>query len=100
MIRRPPRSTLFPYTTLFRSAGPVRRDHHAHPGGARGGRPALPARAGGAALRRAQAPWRPGGAAALPRGGLRPGPDRAAPAPAGAARAPAALVGAVAAGHP
>src|SRR3712207_7426290 len=36
MIRRPPRSTLFPYTTLFRShAGTVReaegkdRDHHA-----------------------------------------------------------------------
>src|SRR2546426_7705967 len=35
MIRRPPRSTLFPYTTLFRSqlvvvrevVGPVRRDH-------------------------------------------------------------------------
>src|SRR3712207_8035955 len=24
MIRRPPRSTLFPYTTLFRSAEPVR----------------------------------------------------------------------------
>src|SRR5260370_1720858 len=24
MIRRPPRSTLFPYTTLFRSLGPVR----------------------------------------------------------------------------
>src|SRR3712207_8274304 len=24
MIRRPPRSTLFPYTTLFRSDGPVR----------------------------------------------------------------------------
>src|SRR3712207_7730860 len=24
MIRRPPRSTLFPYTTLFRSAGRVR----------------------------------------------------------------------------
>src|SRR3712207_9194793 len=24
MIRRPPRSTLFPYTTLFRSAGPPR----------------------------------------------------------------------------
>src|SRR3712207_6865215 len=23
MIRRPPRSTLFPYTTLFRSQGPV-----------------------------------------------------------------------------
>src|SRR5690348_18441742 len=25
MIRRPPRSTLFPYTTLFRSRGVVRR---------------------------------------------------------------------------
>src|SRR5258708_31683203 len=25
MIRRPPRSTLFPYTTLFRSRGTVRR---------------------------------------------------------------------------
>src|SRR2546421_5858440 len=25
MIRRPPRSTLFPYTTLFRSASPRRR---------------------------------------------------------------------------
>src|SRR2546430_4464438 len=25
MIRRPPRSTLFPYTTLFRSYGEVRR---------------------------------------------------------------------------
>src|SRR3990167_7074549 len=29
MIRRPPRSTLFPYTTLFRSR------HHRHHGGAR-----------------------------------------------------------------
>src|SRR5690348_17686786 len=27
MIRRPPRSTLFPYTTLFRSAQPVRGRH-------------------------------------------------------------------------
>src|SRR5256885_6294823 len=27
MIRRPPRSTLFPYTTLFRS-GQVRHPHH------------------------------------------------------------------------
>src|SRR6266496_6253637 len=26
MIRRPPRSTLFPYTTLFRSAGPPAAD--------------------------------------------------------------------------
>src|SRR3990167_8408297 len=29
MIRRPPRSTLFPYTTLFRSRG----SHRAQPGG-------------------------------------------------------------------
>src|SRR2546429_2838875 len=28
MIRRPPRSTLFPYTTLFRS----HRNEHSHPG--------------------------------------------------------------------
>src|SRR5436305_9224429 len=27
MIRRPPRSTLFPYTTLFRSAGVVVQPH-------------------------------------------------------------------------
>src|SRR2546427_4115639 len=33
MIRRPPRSTLFPYTTLFRSLGFLheRRDHVARP---------------------------------------------------------------------
>src|SRR6266852_2339033 len=36
MIRRPPRSTLFPYTTLFRSVRPEHLDVHAHrvPGGA------------------------------------------------------------------
>src|SRR3712207_8411724 len=28
MIRRPPRSTLFPYTTLFRSGGEDQRDEH------------------------------------------------------------------------
>src|SRR5258707_12879929 len=33
MIRRPPRSTLFPYTTLFRSGL-----HEAHRGGSLGGR--------------------------------------------------------------
>src|SRR2546426_5215872 len=27
MIRRPPRSTLFPYTTLFRSPVPLRPEH-------------------------------------------------------------------------
>src|SRR5258708_21725704 len=31
MIRRPPRSTLFPYTTLFRSA-PMARQRSVHPG--------------------------------------------------------------------
>src|SRR5258708_12644916 len=46
MIRRPPRSTLFPYTTLFRSVvaqgrrGPMRRSHHdaAELAGGRAGR--------------------------------------------------------------
>src|SRR2546427_3813946 len=36
MIRRPPRSTLFPYTTLFRSEG-----HRGHPDLARAARCAL-----------------------------------------------------------
>src|SRR3712207_7916778 len=42
MIRRPPRSTLFPYTTLFRSRGPTGleqrpliQDHHVPPPEAR-----------------------------------------------------------------
>src|SRR3712207_8591674 len=39
MIRRPPRSTLFPYTTLFRS-GPGRRRRHVPPAGLRRGRAA------------------------------------------------------------
>src|SRR5689334_24433161 len=34
MIRRPPRSTLFPYTTLFRSLDGFARAVHAHPRGA------------------------------------------------------------------
>src|SRR3712207_9104449 len=38
MIRRPPRSTLFPYTTLFRSSPPVRRAGGAASGLRRGGR--------------------------------------------------------------
>src|SRR5256886_14247124 len=33
MIRRPPRSTLFPYTTLFRSRGACRADAAARRGG-------------------------------------------------------------------
>src|SRR5256885_5490605 len=54
MIRRPPRSTLFPYTTLFRSRGPEgrapldsllhRADRHAR--GRQGGVPAVPAHHG------------------------------------------------------
>src|SRR5258707_1929100 len=43
MIRRPPRSTLFPYTTLFRS--PVRRVPGPEPGPA-GRRPRRPAAGG------------------------------------------------------
>src|SRR3712207_7196841 len=39
MIRRPPRSTLFPYTTLFRSAGRTRvgREDRPHRAGLGGG---------------------------------------------------------------
>src|SRR5437764_3967210 len=33
MIRRPPRSTLFPYTTLFRSEGPLTVEIHDARGG-------------------------------------------------------------------
>src|SRR3712207_7182673 len=55
MIRRPPRSTLFPYTTLFRS-------HRAPPRDALGGDPgggARRVRDGGARLRGAPAARRP-----------------------------------------
>src|SRR5687768_18031869 len=37
MIRRPPRSTLFPYTTLFRSAGAARSADGGEPGAERAG---------------------------------------------------------------
>src|SRR5256885_8666274 len=43
MIRRPPRSTLFPYTTLFRSSGGGARG----PGRGPGGPAVLQGRAGG-----------------------------------------------------
>src|SRR3989441_12037092 len=39
MIRRPPRSTLFPYTTLFRSRGPPRAGKG--DGGGRAGEPGV-----------------------------------------------------------
>src|SRR2546427_1686117 len=46
MIRRPPRSTLFPYTTLFRSRGPGAllpdRQHRARAPADRGGEGRLP----------------------------------------------------------
>src|SRR3712207_8338814 len=44
MIRRPPRSTLFPYTTLFRSAARGRRGarRHERRAGARAGLAAVP----------------------------------------------------------
>src|SRR2546426_12307196 len=48
MIRRPPRSTLFPYTTLFRSDPRAPRTS----GGERGVRPGVPG-AGGEVLRAA-----------------------------------------------
>src|SRR5438034_4019602 len=59
MIRRPPRSTLFPYTTLFRShsrwrgPGPtVRRNRHAAPRVARHALPVFAARGLRPVLRR------------------------------------------------
>src|SRR3712207_9413122 len=66
MIRRPPRSTLFPYTTLFRS-----RAREAHP---RAHPPVRPARVVG-----------PAGPGQLPRGGHRvpQPPHPAAPGPPG-----------------
>src|SRR5260370_28858540 len=44
MIRRPPRSTLFPYTTLFRSPGAGERAAQQAAGGARLPRAAVPGR--------------------------------------------------------
>src|SRR2546426_7806779 len=58
MIRRPPRSTLFPYTTLFRSISPRRGGHELAAGHAPGRR----------AAREAAAPGRVVGAAARARG--------------------------------
>src|SRR5258708_21821975 len=46
MIRRPPRSTLFPYTTLFRSAPPA---------GCRSSSPSAPARVPAHSIHRARA---------------------------------------------
>src|SRR5256885_2703859 len=51
MIRRPPRSTLFPYTTLFRSGHVLHRLVRALPGRREGRLPAAAARAAFALLR-------------------------------------------------
>src|SRR5438876_8025849 len=47
MIRRPPRSTLFPYTTLFRSRSPRRLPPRGSPWRPSHRRPPSPARSGG-----------------------------------------------------
>src|SRR3712207_8875060 len=62
MIRRPPRSTLFPYTTLFRSPALARREGSFRPGSCPGpdGEPARP---GSAAVTRAGGSHAPSGAA-------------------------------------
>src|SRR4051794_41401489 len=58
MIRRPPRSTLFPYTTLFRSrSGRSRRLLRRRGSGARGPRTTAPRRRG-AVVRGPRAPLR------------------------------------------
>src|SRR3712207_6881689 len=44
MIRRPPRSTLFPYTTLFRSSGGGAPDKRSSPARARASKPSRPRR--------------------------------------------------------
>src|SRR3712207_6490535 len=83
MIRRPPRSTLFPYTTLFRSPGPAGRGADAaRPGRVAGRRGRLPhpvdAGAGGAGAAVAALPVPPavaGGHVGV-RGGLPAAVDR------------------------
>src|SRR6266498_3560224 len=93
MIRRPPRSTLFPYTTLFRPAAPVRHR------GPLGGRPAPAGSAGGRGriVRAAPVAYTHGGGAC--RGCLRTGdqdpprpPHRRAPPRRGPDAAPGAGV--------
>src|SRR6266496_3779600 len=86
MIRRPPRSTLFPYTTLFRSARP----QHTRRRPRRPGRRVAPGPADGAGRRRAER-HRAGRARAPAAdrrvaGHRRPGPVRAARASAPAGR--------------
>src|SRR2546430_7492012 len=61
MIRRPPRSTLFPYTTLFRSALRTQLEQLSHTAcEAHSGAPAQPARADEAAITAATLEHAPG----------------------------------------
>src|SRR2546430_283579 len=85
MIRRPPRSTLFPYTTLFRSAPGPRRGPRQEPDGgeprllrADGARPDERHFPGGGARARRRAPRGrgPGGARSAGRGGSAEGAGR------------------------
>src|SRR2546422_9493015 len=56
MIRRPPRSTLFPYTTLFRSACLRRRDRRRDHGPSGRGAPSASGTSGGRETPRGPAP--------------------------------------------
>src|SRR5690349_23724138 len=58
MKRQPPRSTLFPYTTLFRSERCVRANHVAGRAGAPGAEPPADLRLGHRFLRRQHDPLR------------------------------------------
>src|SRR3990167_11444014 len=73
MIRRPPRSTLFPYTTLFRSGRPARTaGKYAHVGGGPDGAGSRVLVVGAHALyrsRRRRAAGPPAGLGSLPRSG-------------------------------
>src|SRR3712207_4200080 len=103
MIRRPPRSTLFPYTTLFRSAA-VSGPRRARAGGQRARRD-LPVVGAGAARARygrrvgsggIRAWWdrRPGiGVAGQGAGGTAPGPDADVRARRGSADVDAEVLG-------
>src|SRR3989442_11156984 len=86
MIRRPPRSTLFPYTTLFRShrVGAAEEGADARPGEAVGLRPEHDADCGLAAVRGHRAGRDAPGAWRMGRKEAEPGfsPERAAPEPA------------------
>src|SRR2546426_2364185 len=74
MIRRPPRSTLFPYTTLFRSArslGCGRRARHPHRADRAGTRGRDPESAGGARRRHGRVALRPARRGRVDHGGDR-----------------------------